>query len=276
MLGAIIGDIVGSPFEFARHKSKLFELFSSESSFTDDTICLIAVADSLLNNTDPSDSLRGWCRQYPAPMGGYGARFCRWVFDNSMGPYGSKGNGAAMRVAPVAFLAGSAQEVVRLARHVTAVTHDHPDGLRGAEATAFAIWMARNGASVQEIRSRIASDYRLDLSRSVEEIRPTYQYSELCLDTVPEAIVCALEAKDFEDALRNAVSLGGDADTLAATTGGLAEALYGIPNDVRSTALAYLDEPLRAVLRRFEDVVSPIPRPPSAGNAAAPDPSPRA
>ena len=257
MLGAIIGDIVGSPFEFVEHKSKSFELFSSASSFTDDTICLIAVADSLLGNIDPSDSLRGWCRKYPSPTGGYGARFREWVFNDSMGPYYSKGNGAAMRVAPVAFLASSAQDVVRLARLVTAVTHNHPDGLKGAEATASAIWMARNGASAQEIRNKIASDYGLDLSRSVDEIRPAYQYSELCLDTVPEAIVCALDATSFEDALRNAVSLGGDADTLAATTGGLAEALFGIPDDVRANALSYLDERLRPVLHRFEAAVVP-------------------
>jgi ADP-ribosylglycohydrolase len=252
MLGAIVGDIVGSPFEYARHKSKSFELFSDGSSFTDDTICLIAVADALLDGSDPAATLRRWCRRYPAPVGGYGTRFHTWVFDSTMGPYHSKGNGAAMRVAPAAFLARSAREVIELARRVTAVTHDHPDGLKGAEATALAIWLARDGASPPEIAARIEADYGLDLSESVDEIRRRYRYSELCLETAPEAIVCALKAESFEDALRNAVSLGGDADTLAAIAGAVAEPLFGIPEAVRADALSCLDDRLRSVFHRFE------------------------
>src|SRR5574338_553411 len=222
MLGAIIGDIVGAPFEFGHHRSKSFDLFSDRSSFTDNTICLVAVADALLADADPAERLRTWCRRYPTPTGGYGARFRGWIFDSSMGPYRSKGNGAAMRIAPVAFLARDESEVVRLTRRVTEVTHNHPDAIRGAEATALAIWMARHGASQHTIRMRIERDYALDLSKSVEDIRAHYQYSELCLETVPEAITCALRAADFEDALRNAISLGGDADTLAAIAGGIA------------------------------------------------------
>lgn len=207
MLGAIVGDIVGSPFEFTGHKSKSFDLFSPASSFTDDTVCLIGVADALLRDVPIAACLRGWCRQYPHPVGGYGARFREWVFSDTMGAYNSKGNGAAMRVAPVAHLAKDASQAVSLAWHVTAITHDHPDAMNGAAATAFAIWMARSGANPHEIRGKIESEYGFDLSRSVDQIRATYQYSELCLETVPEALVCALTATDFEDALRNAVSL---------------------------------------------------------------------
>lgn len=157
-----------------------------------------------------------------------------------------------MRVAPAAFLARSAREVIELARRVTAVTHDHPDGLKGAEATALAIWLARDGASPPEIAARIEADYGLDLSESVDEIRRRYRYSELCLETAPEAIVCALKAESFEDALRNAVSLGGDADTLAAIAGAVAEPLFGIPEAVRADALSCLDDRLRSVFHRFE------------------------
>src|SRR5688500_5055285 len=179
MLGAIIGDIVGSPFEFASHKSKSFELFSSASSFTDDTICMVGIADALLRDIPVAECLRGWCRRYPHPVGGYGARFREWVFSDKMGPYNSKGNGAAMRVAPVGHLAKDPGQAVSLAWDVAAVTHDHPDAMNGAAATAIAIWMARSGARPHEIRSKIESDYGFDLSRSVDQIRTVYQYSEL-------------------------------------------------------------------------------------------------
>lgn len=258
MLGAIIGDIVGSPFEFTRHKSKSFELFSPESSFTDDTICLIGVADALLRRVPVADCLRSWCRRYPYPVGGYGARFREWVFSDTMGAYNSKGNGAAMRVASVAHLAKDPGEAASLAWHVTAVTHDHPDAMDGAAATALAIWLARSGATPQEIRSRIESDFGFDLSHSVDQIRATYQYSELCLETVPEALVCALTAIDFEDALRNAVSLGGDADTLAAIAGGVAEPIFGIPKSIEDEAVSRLDIDMLAVLHRFNAAVASI------------------
>ena len=257
MLGAIIGDIVGSPFEFTRHKSKSFDLFSPASSFTDDTVCLVGVADALLRDVSVAECLRGWCRRYPHPVGGYGARFREWVFSDTMGPYNSKGNGAAMRVAPVGHLAKDPSQAVSLAWHVTAITHDHPDAMNGAVATAFAIWMARSGAKPQEIRGKIESDYGFDLSRSVDQIRATYEYSELCLETVPEALVCALTAIDFEDALRNAVSLGGDADTLAAIAGGVAEPIFGIPKGIEEEALSRLDSDILAVLHRLGAAIAP-------------------
>ena len=258
MLGAIIGDIVGSPFEFASHKSKSFELFSSDSSFTDDTVCMAGVADALLRDTPVAECLRGWCRRYPHPVGGYGARFREWVFSDTMGAYNSKGNGAAMRVAPVGHLAKDLGQAVSLAWHVTAITHDHPDAMNGAAATAVAIWMARSGAKPHEIRSKIESDYGFDLSRSVDEIRMVYQYSELCLETVPEALVCVLTAIDFEDALRNAVSLGGDADTLAAIAGGVAEPIFGIPKIIEAEALSRLDSDILAVFHRLSAAAVPI------------------
>jgi ADP-ribosyl-[dinitrogen reductase] hydrolase len=258
MLGAIIGDIVGSPFEFTGHKSKSFDLFSPASSFTDDTVCLVGVADALLRDVPVAECLRAWCRRYPNPVGGYGARFREWVFSDTMAAYNSKGNGAAMRVAPVAHLARDPSQAVSLAWHVTAITHDHPDAMRGAAATAYAIWMARSGAKPQEIRSKIEIDYGFDLSRSVDQIRTTYQYSELCLETVPEALVCALTAMDFEDALRNAVSLGGDADTLAAIAGGIAEPIFGIPEGIQEQALSRFDSDILVVLHRLRAAVAPI------------------
>lgn len=254
MFGACIGDIIGSVYEFRSWKQREFPLFSDASTFTDDTVCTVAVAESLLEGSDPAASLRRWGLRYPAR--GYGARFAQWLNDPGTGAYGSYGNGAAMRVGPAAWLARSLDEALVLARHVTAVTHDHPEGMKGAEATVTAIWLARQGATPNDIRARIQESFGYDLSRSVDDIRPGYRFDESCQGTVPQAIVCALEARSFEGAIRNAVSLGGDADTLAAIAGPIAEVLYGIPEDIRREGLQRLPRDMHGVLQRLYDVAA--------------------
>lgn len=249
MLGACIGDIIGSVYEFREWKSREFPLFSEKSEFTDDTVCTIAVAESLLDGTDPAAALRLWGRRYPGR--GYGGRYAVWLKDPKMGPYNSSGNGAAMRVSPAAWLARSLEEALAFARQVTEVTHNHPEGIKGAEATVTAIWLARQGEAPVAIRRRIQDSFGYDLSRTVDEIRPDYRFNEFCQDTVPQAIVCALEAASFEDTIRNAVSLGGDADTLAAIAGPIAEVLHGIPEDIRRKSWMRLPKDMRDVLDRL-------------------------
>lgn len=249
MLGACIGDIIGSVYEFQAWKSREFPLFSERSEFTDDSVCTVAVAECLLDGNDPALSLRKWCHRYPGR--GYGGNFAVWLRETSMGPYNSFGNGAAMRVSPAALLAGNLEEALRMADHVTAVTHNHPEGLKGAAATVTAIWLARQGVAPEDIRERIQEDFGYDLSRSIDEIRPSYRFNETCQDTVPQAIVSALEATSFEDAIRNAISLGGDADTLAAIAGPIAEVLFGIPEEIRKRGWARLPKDMRDVLERL-------------------------
>lgn len=251
MLGAICGDIVGSHWEFRRIKTKDFPLLVETSGFTDDTVLTCAVADALLHDRDIIESLRDWARRIklPAHLGGYGQRFIRWVAAPTPQPaYGSYGNGAAMRVSPVAWLADSLEDALVISDRVTGVTHDHPEGLKGARATVHAIWLARQGADPATIRTTLAEIYGYDLTRGVDAIRATYQYTESCQGTVPEAIVCALEATDFEDALRNAVSLGGDADTLAAIAGAIAEARFGIPETLMASIRPRLPEAVTDLL----------------------------
>jgi ADP-ribosylglycohydrolase len=249
MLGACIGDIIGSLYEFQAWKSREFPLFGEKSEFTDDTVCTIAVAECLLDGTDPAVALRLWGRRYPGR--GYGGSYAVWLKDASMGPYNSYGNGAAMRVSPAAWLSRSLEEALVFARQVTEVTHNHPEGIKGAEATVTAIWLARQGEGPPAIRRLILASFGYDLSRSVDEIRPDYRFNETCQDTVPQAITCALEAASFEDAIRNAISLGGDADTLAAIAGPIAEVLYGIPEDIRHKGWMRLPKDMRDVLERL-------------------------
>lgn len=248
MLGAIIGDIVGSVYEFNNYKAKDFDpFFHPRAFFTDDTVCTVAVADALVNGIDPANALRTWGRRYEK-NGGWGARFAQWLGSDDEGPYNSYGNGAGMRVSPAGLLAGSVDDAIRLSDHVTAVTHNHPQGLRGAAATAVAIHLARTGMGATAIRAEIVARFSYDLSLSVDEIRPWYRYNERALDTVPQALTCALEAADFEDAIRNAISIGGDSDTVAAIAGGLAEALFGIPEDIAETAWRKLPMDMKPVL----------------------------
>jgi ADP-ribosylglycohydrolase len=249
MLGAIVGDICGSVYEFSNHKSKDCELFRSNAHFTDDTVMTVALAEVAMSGRPVPVVLREYGALYP--MAGYGQMFRRWLRDPGMGAYGSFGNGAAMRVSPAAWAARSEEEALDAARIFTLPTHDHPEGLKGARATALAIWLARQGAGKAEIRARVEADSGYDLSRSVDAIRPSYRFNETCQATVPEALACFLEGDDFEDVIRNAISLGGDSDTLAAIAGSVAEAHFGIPAWMEDAALARLDGFLGATVLEF-------------------------
>lgn len=270
LLGGIIGDMVGSVYEFNNIKTKDFQLFSERSSYTDDTVMTIAVADALKNGIGDSDysiyispddrrrscveAMRRWGQKYPHPMGGYGGRFAGWLFGSDTSPYHSFGNGSAMRVSAAGWYRSTLEGTLEAAKNTAEVTHDHPEGIKGAQATAAAIFLARTGKPVPEIREYIESKFGYDLSRTCDEIRPTYclyGIDETCQGTVPEALIAAFEGKDFEDVIRLAVSLGGDSDTLACIAGSVAEALYGIPKEIAEEALRRLPEDMRDVLRQF-------------------------
>ena len=257
MLGAIIGDIVGSRFEFANHKSILFELFHRDCNYTDDTICAVAVADWLNGNQGNfrrfSDLLQHWCREFPYPMGGYGLKFGNWINEPNPQPYGSFGNGSAMRIAPVGWAFDTLEETCLAARQISEVSHNHPEGIKGAQAVAVAIFLSRTGHSKQEIRQEITQMFGYDLNKTCREIRPVYQYNETCQGTVPEAIVAFMDGTDFENSIRLAVSLGGDTDTLTCITGAIAEAYYGIPYAIEHKAMKYLPDNIKTVVTRFRD-----------------------
>ena len=233
MLGAIIGDIVGSVYEFNNIKTKGFPFMNEKCFFTDDTVMTIAVADALLKGGTADnfiDSMKEIGRLYP--NSGFGGGFYKWLFSDNREPYNSFGNGSAMRVSPCAWFADSLEEAEQLAERSAAVTHNHPEGIKGAQATASAIYLARFNTSKDAkgiIKEYVENTYGYDLSRTLDEIRPVYKFNETCQETVPEAIIAFLESNGFEDAIRNAISLGGDSDTLAAITGSIAEAAYGIP-----------------------------------------------
>lgn len=252
MIGAIIGDIVGSIYEWNNIKTKEFPFFQDQCFFTDDTVMTIAVAEGLMNGgtkDDFIDAVKKYGRMYPGA--GYGGRFGSWLFSENREPYYSWGNGSAMRTAAVGWWLDSLEETRRMAALAAGVTHDHPEGIKGAESTAAAIFLARTGHGKAEIKDYVEREFGYDLSRTLDEIRPGYRFNESCQDTVPQAIIAFLESTDFEDAIRNAISLGGDSDTLAAITGSIAEAAYGVPQELKDKAWAYLDEPLRSVLRRW-------------------------
>jgi ADP-ribosylglycohydrolase len=248
MLGAIVGDIVGSVYEFNNYRAKDFEpLFHPRASFTDDTVCTVAIADALVFGRDPSTTLRDWCRRYWS-NGGWGNRFALWIASDNGKPYNSLGNGGAMRVSAAGFLATSLDEAVKLSSMVTEITHNHPEGMRGAAATAVAIHLARQGLSSESIRSMITAQFGYELSMSVDQIRPGYRRSEKSQDSVPQALTCALEACSFEDAIRNAVSIGGDSDTIAAIAGSVAEALFGIPQALLNETYSRIPYEMTAVM----------------------------
>jgi len=249
MLGAIAGDIIGSIYEAAPIKTKDFPLFGPGVTFTDDTVCTVAVADALMQGGNFAGTLRAYVRRYPGR--GYGAMFRRWATTPGMPAYGSWGNGAAMRVSPIAYWARDEAELLELAAGTAAVSHDHPDAIAGAQAVALAMWLARARSERSEIRASIERRFGYDLEPTVDQIRAWYRFDVSCKGTVPPAIVCALEAEDYRDAVRNAISLGGDSDTLACITGGIAEILYGLPDEVTREARALLDAPLREVVDRF-------------------------
>lgn len=253
MIGAIIGDIAGSIYEWNNIKTKEFPLFQDKCFFTDDTVMTVAVAEGLMNGgkkDDFIDAMKKYGRMYPGA--GYGGRFGSWLFSEDRKPYNSWGNGSAMRTAAVGWWCDSLEETRKMAALAAGVTHDHPEGIKGAESTAAAIFLARTGHGKAEIRNYVEREFGYDLSRTLDEIRPGYRFNESCQDTVPQAIVAFLESTDFEDAIRNAISLGGDSDTLAAITGSIAETTYGVPQELKDKAWEYLDEPLRAVLHRWK------------------------
>ncbi len=242
MLGAIIGDIVGSIYEWDRIKTKDFEFFSKECIFTDDSVCTVAVADILLHDLPPAETMQKWCLNYPGR--GYGGMFGNWIYESSPEPYNSYGNGAAMRISPAAYLnRDDLDAALAAADKVTKITHNHTEGMKGARATTHAIWFAFQGENSTDIRKVISTEYGYDLTMSVDEIRPDYSFNETCQRTVPQAITCALESDSFEDAVRNAISLGGDSDTLGAIAGPIAEAMHGIPEEfIEKTMNDYLED----------------------------------
>lgn len=248
MLGAIVGDIVGSVHEFANTRTKNFELMPEDAFATDDSFLTLAVARHLLDGVDLIDEFHAMVERFPDA--GWGARFGSWGMKRERRPYNSFGNGAAMRVSPVALLSDTREQVLAVAERVTAVTHDHPEGIRGAQAAALATFLARSGASKADIRDTITDRFAYDLSRTIDEIRPTYRYNETCQETVPQAIRAFIDSTDFEDALRNAVSIGGDADTLAAIAGGIAGAYYGVPAALQKQALDRLPDDLKTLAER--------------------------
>jgi len=252
MLGALVGDIVGSVYEWKNHRSKDFPLFSPACIFTDDSVLTIALAESILEGTDYAVVMRAYGSRYPSA--GYGGMYRQWLRDPSMGPYHSFGNGAAMRISPAGWAYDTLEETLEKSRDFTSVTHNHPEGIKGAQAVAGAIWMARRKSTKAEIRSWVERSAGYDLSRTCDQIRPGYRFNETCQKTVPEALTAFLESTDFEDAIRNGVSLGGDSDTLTCITGSVAEAFYGgVPSGIERETLTRLDEPLRGVVRRFRE-----------------------
>jgi ADP-ribosyl-[dinitrogen reductase] hydrolase len=247
MFGALIGDLVGSVYEWKNYKAKDFQpLIHPRTFLTDDSVLTVAVADAFLNGRPLVESFKDWGRRYP--QSGWGGQFKRWLFSDETEPYGSFGNGAAMRVSPSALLAENLDDVLELARHSAAVTHNHPEGIKGAQTTAMAIYYARQGRPAEDIRALVADFSGYDLDRTVDSIRPGYRFDVTCQGSVPEALICALEATSFEDALRNAISLGGDSDTIAAIAGPLAEARFGIPEDIAATAWAKVPKEMRSVI----------------------------
>lgn len=254
MLGAIIGDIIGSRFEFNNTHRTDFELFTAESDYTDDTICTIAVADAILKNTDFGTTLHEWCRKYPNPTGSYGGRFAQWVRSENPMPYNSYGNGSAMRVSPCGWLS-TRQDVLSQARRSAECTHNHPEGIKGAMCIADCIYHARVGGDKSEIAALTTNEYRYQLDITCHEIRSMNTFNETCQVTVPQAIVCFIESTDFESAIRLAVSIGGDSDTIAAMTGSIAEAYYGIPENIERKALSLLTPEIKTVIKKFNEVI---------------------
>lgn len=268
MLGAIVGDIVGSIYEFDNHRSKDFKFFSERGFVTDDSIMTIAIGKAIIEtekkcniNENQEKYLRllsnnsiKWMqkigRKYP--FCGFGGRFNEWMFSDDPKPYNSYGNGAAMRISPVGQLDKTEKELILISRAVTEVTHNHPEGIKGAEATVIAMHMAQNGASLADIRERMEKDYyKLDFT--LDEIRETYVFNERSQDTVPQALVAFLESNSFEDSIRNAISIGGDSDTLAAITGAIAESYYKVPEVIGIEAETYLDNYLRSYYMEWKD-----------------------
>ena len=271
MLGAIIGDIVGSIYEFDNIKTKNFNLFTNEMFFTDDTVMTIAIADAIINGAKPENfilSMKKWGGDYIDKS--YGPSFRRWLKSENSEPYNSWGNGSAMRVSPCGWVAKldipieeGIKQTEELARMSAEVTHNHPEGIKGAQATASSIFFMRHGKSknaIEEYKNKlkdyIKNKYQYDLDFTLEEIRPIYKFDVSCQGSLPPALVSFLESENFEDAIRNAISIGGDSDTLTAITGGIAEAAYGIPEDIKEKAINYLDNEIKELYNKWADFIN--------------------
>ncbi len=259
MYGALLGDIIGSPYEFGNKKTKDFPLFSRDSSFTDDSVMTVAVAEALLGADGQTDgavkealvrSMQKWGHEYP--RAGYGGRFVSWLRNNETAPYGSYGNGSAMRVSSAGWLFDTLEQTRHMARLTAEVTHNHPEGIKGAESTAAAIFLARNGRTKDEIRSYLIGEFGYSLTRTCDEIRPRYRFEVSCQKSVPEAIIAFLDGEDFEDVIRNAVSLGGDSDTQACIAGGIAEAFFGVPESLKTECRSRIPADMLSILDRFD------------------------
>ncbi|MFQ5442715.1 MAG: ADP-ribosylglycohydrolase family protein [Thermodesulfobacteriota bacterium] len=252
MIGAIAGDIIGSVFEATPIKTTDFALFNKFSAFTDDTVLTVAVASAILKKTGYKEALRDFAKRYPDR--GYGMYFYEWAVSEEGTPYNSFGNGSAMRVSPVGFAFGSIEEVLSEAKKSAEVTHNHPEGIKGAEAAALAVFLAKTGNSKAEIKREITERFQYDLTRTLDEIRPGYVYNATCEGSVPEAIIAFLESRDFEDAVRKAISLGGDSDTLAAIAGSIAEAFYKeIPTEIINETRKRLTGEFLTIIDEFEE-----------------------
>jgi ADP-ribosylglycohydrolase len=250
MFGAIAGDIIGSVYEHRPLKVKNFALFDRHSRFTDDSVLTVAVADAILNKRTYIDSILGYARNYPDA--GYGGSFRSWMTLDAPKPYNSWGNGAAMRVSPVGYLYDTAADVLSEAGKTASISHNHPEGIKGAQAVALSIFLARSGMDKESLRNEIGKRFGYDLVRTVNEIRPGYGFDVSCQGSVPESIICFLDSDSWEDAVRNAVSLGGDSDTLACISGSIAEAFYGLPPDnVISETLIRLPDDFKTVIDQF-------------------------
>src|SRR5262245_13626328 len=250
MLGAIAGDVIGSVHERTRTKTKEFPLFVPDSRFTDDTVLSVAVAECLLHGRDYVDAFHDYFQAYPDA--GYGTTFWMWAASGRRDPYQSFGNGSAMRVSPVAYAATTLDEVLAEAKRSATVSHNHPEGIRGAQATAAAVFLARTGATKDDIRRYIETQFDYFLDETLADIRPTYPFDATCQGSVPQSIIAFLESTSYEDAVRNAISLGGDADTMACIAGAIAEPFYGgVPAEIAEPVLARLDDRLRGVVVAF-------------------------
>ena len=261
MYGAILGDIIGQPFEFDRgNKTKEFPLFCRYPQYTDDTVMTVAICDGIIKAGLDADeftmktamitAMQLWGHKYP--HAGYGGRFYFWLAHEDTKPYNSWGNGSAMRVSSVGWLFDTLEKTREVARWSAEVTHNHPEGIKGAESVASIIWMGRNGYSKEQIKEYVIKEFGYDLSRTCDEIRPNYHHVESCQETVPEAITAFLEGNSFEDVIRTAVSLGGDCDTLTDIATGMAEAFYGLPEEMKAKCLEYTEEDMHAVMDKFD------------------------
>lgn len=247
-IGAIIGDINGSVYEFCNHRSKNFLLFSNKMFFTDDTVLTIAVMDALLHKKDYTEAIREWAKKYPYCS--WGCSFARWLNEKNPQPYNSFGNGAAMRISPVGLIAKDENEVEQLSYEITSITHNHEEGIKGAYITAMCVFYARKGKTKEEIKAFVEKYY--DINFNYEDLKDYYYFNETCQDTVPQAIYCFLISKDFEDCIRTSISIGGDSDTLAAISCSIASAYYGVSQKMVKETFKFLPKDMKQIIKEFE------------------------